>query len=1373
MYKRILAVLSAVLIVMCSIPVSYVSAGGEKERVQVQVTVIGNGSITCENGYTESGSVSGGDAGEGTVSGGEHDAGAVWVDKDADVVFTIQPEEGFYVSDVKIDGNAITPENVNIADKKDGSYTYTFVSILQDSSIEATFSSIETVQIEEEGYELTFEKAEDNVSRIEAENQVTYILTHGKNAGISFRNYTILEDLVCGGIISEDKKTITYGADTVNGIKVILHSTATESFVNNTIIGSINLKFIADAQAPALSLNGETLVWLSGQEEGYTISGTTEDIGESGIDRIVWFTEEKDVNVDAAEILSENVNCVSIQDNRFEIDISAIPDAEVTYYIYAIDKASNIAGEIKKFQIDSSAPTVKVAVEGIDGNGATKKEKVRVTVEASDTQAGVQEIILYLDGEIVDRKENDKNFVYEVILKRNAQNIITASAVDRVGNTSEAFTYEGGLSGILFDNVSPMIKITAGEEAVQPEDSEKAYCLDNTALTIAVADTISGISKIEVEMNGQPITEDADGNAFIIKRYGSDFVVNTSQVEPAEDNKYILKVTAVDNVGNEQIQSKTIYIDTKAPVIDAIITDTEPIVTGSEKMYGYFGADAISMQVIADDGEDGVGVDYVEYYTLSSEGTKSETHRVKTDENNKVQIQLSADFKGHIYARAVDLLGNVSDIYQTTYGCVLESANMHEKENHIELMPAAAAFTDANGNALYAGDTEVKVTVTDTYSGIETIEWRIEAPQDTEKNTGGVVKVSEYGVISDTRWTATKTEQNLVTQITGSISVQGNSNDIVVYVKMTDRAGNTSEKQMLISIDKTAPAIGIVFDHSEADEIYTDYFNKNRTAIITVTERNFSAEMVELFLTSRDGATPVISEWTQSRDTSNPDNNTYTATLTFTGDGDYILSAAVTDLAGNKSAVSEEEVFTIDKTEPQVEVSFDDVYGSNGSYYNNQRVATIRVKEHNFDAERVQVSGTVAGAEGDVTFPKESVWRYTGEDIYEATIIFSRDGEYAFSVNCSDKAGNISNTIETENYIIDMSAPEIVIGGVENLSANNGTVEPYIQFGDKNYDSQSTRIELTGTNGGSVPVNGAYSALENGQMFFFEDFAAEQSVDDIYTLTAFSTDLAGNEASESIVFSVNRFGSIYVIDDSVRAIEGTYVQKPVEVKITETNVDELVKDTIKVVLIYNGTPDTLEAGTDYTVEKNGGDGSWSRYEYVLDETLFANDGAYIVNLYSEDAAGNINENIDETKKAEITFGVDATNPVIVPLNIADDGMYNSDNYEAVVSVADNLILSEVNIWVNGERVSYESEEDTCIFHVPESAKKQTIVISAEDAAGNSVAYQIKDLLVSTNFFVRWSNNKTAVAATAAGAGVCVSGVGAAIGLRRRRLFKTK
>ena len=232
---------------------------------------------------------------------------------------------------------------------------------------------------------------------------------------------------------------------------------------------------------------------------------------------------------------------------------------------------------------------------------------------------------------------------------------------------------------------------------------------------------------------------------------------------------------------------------------------------------------------------------------------------------------------------------------------------------------------------------------------------------------------------------------------------------------------------------------------------------------------------------------------------------------------------------------------------------------------------------------------------------------------------------------------------------------------------------------------------------------------------------------------------------------------MYTFDDNLKKMDGTYQQKTQDVVLTETNVDELEQESIKVTLFQNGVPKDLVENQDYVIEKTGGNGKWSQYHYHIDKKNFEGDGSYSIVISSKDHAGNINENDAKNKKAEISFGIDATKPVIMPIDVEESGTYAAATLKASISVADNLLLKNVKILLNGKNVDYVQDGDNYIIDVPESSARQEIYVTAEDAAGNVAEYQIKNLLVTSNAIVRWYNNKPVFGATVGiGAGlICV------------------
>jgi hypothetical protein len=210
---------------------------------------------------------------------------------------------------------------------------------------------------------------------------------------------------------------------------------------------------------------------------------------------------------------------------------------------------------------------------------------------------------------------------------------------------------------------------------------------------------------------------------------------------------------------------------------------------------------------------------------------------------------------------------------------------------------------------------------------------------------------------------------------------------------------------------------------------------------------------------------------------------------------------------------------------------------------------------------------------------------------------------------------------------------------------------------------------------------------------------------------------------------------------------------------------------MRVKLTKNGTPSDLVMDKDFTVKLAGGGGRWCTYTYTLKSDLFKDDGKYTLSFYSVDAAGNINENIDETKEAEVSFAVDKTKPVILPIDLVEEERYEETVKTVTIEIKDNLLIKDVKIYLNDSEITYKAEGSNYVIEIPESIDRQTLKVVAVDAAGNEHETTVKDFLVTTNEFVQFINNPTAVIATIAGV-VAVGGGGTAgfvfLGKKKRR-----
>ena len=1117
----------------------------------------------------------------------------------------------------------------------------------------------------------------------------------------------------------------------------------------------------------------------------------------SGIDRVV-YTTDSSLSDEQILALDATHTATLIQEGKYEFTVTG--DQTSTYNIYAIDKAGNVS---EANSISVNIDTIQPTVEGFTFETPTTigkvihflsfglfgNESIVVTATVADDASGCKSVTFELDSDSANDTiwqdvsvEGSNNAQAQATIPLGFKGVVKAVVYDKAGNASACTMATSENSNLKEDSLI-MLEEAAPEitfnETSPAANSNGWYNRKDLKIPFSVSDETnetnvnSGLYSIEVNAyynnNEKPFktVEFNEGLGYDEKQVFSKDITLTLGTDIASvipyqgDGAYRLQVIVTDNCGNVTQSEKMFYIDTTAARIvnfdfDKKNSECEGAV--EETAYGYYFKEDVDVAVLVDDTVENIndvsGVSEVWYYTVDYSDptapiTSEDMEAEYRSEDNQPYIPIHGSFKGQIYAWVIDKAGNSSLL---TYdgetlapvkpdGSIVEPGNLHETETHIAFSKPEATNYTQDGSELYAEDVPVALTVTDTYSGIRSIAWEVVAPYDQGNNQKGQLTVKNDATLeagSDTGWNIVKTDSNLVTEMTKTILVSNDSNNIVVKVKMTDRAGNVTEQEIEFSIDKTLPVIEVTYDNNTPDATYTNIYKANRTATVKVFERNFNAEDVVYKITNTDGVIPKLSAWTEHKNAESPDETYYTATILYSADGDYTFDIRSTDLAGNTSLPFEQHQFTVDKTLPVLSVTYDNNSAMNGNYYKANRTATITIREHNFDPARVQVLGTATDNGARVAFPSISSWNNNG-DVHTATLSYVADAMYTFDVAFLDKAGNSIADYTPETFFVDKTAPTLEITGVADKSANKGEVAPIVTCTDTNFNKEAVSIELTGVNNGPVNYAGTYSDVANGQMFAYQNFETVQKVDDIYTLLVKLTDMAGNETQKSITFSANRFGSVYDLS-KVQNMIGKYLQNESDVVFTEINVDSLNRESVKLKLVKNGTPVDLVEGKDYTISVSGGNGQWSRYEYVVNKALFASDGNYRLTVYSVDAAGNINENIDETKKAEISFGIDKTAPVIVPVDFESGAQYPVEVKVVSVDIKDNLVLEGVKIYLNGQEIEYTVEGETYTFSIPASNSLQDVKIVAVDAAGNENPLEIEDFLVSTNIFVRWYNN---------------------------------
>ena len=709
-------------------------------------------------------------------------------------------------------------------------------------------------------------------------------------------------------------------------------------------------------------------------------------------------------------------------------------------------------------------------------------------------------------------------------------------------------------------------------------------------------------------------------------------------------------------------------------------------------------------------------------------------------------FSVSPDEQFIVYTKVTDYAGNYQ--YFSSDGMIVDSTKPAPVVTITNLRQAQNGIF--NENVTLQIDVE-DPTSGETYSGLEKVWYTVSA--------AGNVTTSETIELLNNSGNRVQGNKTFSKVITVPADVY-NSNDVKVQAFATDFSGNQGDSEITeLKIDVTNPTISVSWDLN--NPLNGRYYKDTRTATVTVTDRNFDPNNVRFSITNTDGTSANIGGWSSSSNIGVSDTATSTCQVSFPADGDYTFTLGCTDLAGNSGEYGQTDEFTIDKTIPVMTVSYDNNNARNGNFFKETRTATVTIREHNFNAADVRAAITASLEGSGISTPSISGFSGSG-DVHTATVNYSTDGDYTFDIDYADMAGNAAADYTQDSFTVDLTAPELAITDVEDKSANNDAVAPKVEATDVNYDAKGVTMTLTGANNGNVEVGKIVSAIQNGQSMKFNDFARTEEMDDLYKLQAKAVDKAGNETQKEIMFSVNRYGSVFILDNDTKdwlktGDEGyTYIREEKEVGIREINVDAIESRSITV--NRDGDLASLKENTDFTVKNSGSDAQWKEAHYVIAKNNFEEEGNYTVILNTQDKAQNSMNNTSvkkANKNLPIEFAVDKTAPTVVVSGVEDDVQYRAAERAMIVDAKDNLALTKVSISIDGEKTVYDGEEllkDNGVIEtaVASANRWQNIEITAEDAAGNVLGQSKEALegepvvlrvLVTPNIVIQYYMNK--------------------------------
>ena len=996
----------------------------------------------------------------------------------------------------------------------------------------------------------------------------------------------------------------------------------------------------------------------------------------------------------------------------------------------------------RSFVVDFTAPVISSDIKNSDdevNNGATfyvknnfldKNSEGKVVLNASDydfviTSKNISGTVIENAKDVTEFIKNPANWTTEWSQSENAyissitisgfddaRYTITVTGKDKALNEADQYTTKE----FIVDSTAPYeVKIqysepiSIGTSTNGKSTSEIRYYNNKIKVTLSATDSTSGVVQFNWEYKaaaGASTTNAQTLSGVCFLDVSSDLVTDETSTKTAEfylpadklqEIRGSLTVTATDRLGNvsEPFKDSTVLvIDTVKPEIEFEYNPTDPKRSDGDYKDGgtaYYDS-AVTVSVFVKDAnfaEDAKSIKNTNksIYNGAVILCNGETYAgswTKTGDIWRTDIELPNDGSYVISAEYSDPSGNKADSKESGTLIVDRTAPVIE----VVYSPDKPVYTES-GRSYYNEDQTATITITERNFDPADIISSVTV-QNIGESQASQTDIAA-ALLNESTW---KQEGDVYTA-TIKYATDGNYRFDIEY---TDPSGNKAEEYAgsEFTVDKSAPTdVSIDFSKEINSEDGTLYYDAPVKVTLTAKDTISGVNSFEYSYTSS-----VNGEIT--KDTIKANANGATARAEF-----YIPSseakqfkgtvkASATDNSGNKSSAADGgKTIVFDNIAPDAVIDLGTAVTSvNGtSYFASDVNATITVTESNFNENDVviYVDGNSVGTRS---------WTNNG-DAWTTTVNVSSDGQHKISVSYTDKSGNQMQTQESDDFVIDHTAPVIVVNGIKNKAAySDDQIGFTVTAQDANFSAAGLEAKLTAvvqTEDGkfvtkNIDIKNAYSTSGG-----YSINVSNLEEDGIYTLSCTASDLCGNRANglsvdgrteSTIVFSVNRNGSTFDIDDNTKQlISGRGYTQTVngDVVITETNVAPIETHSVKI----NG----IELGeNDYDMRPAGSDGEWYRYVYTIYASNFAEENDYSIVISSTD--GTKNTGYSDLKGRPIEFTVDKTAPTVSVSGIEANGSYKTDKLTVSVAPFDaGGMIQKLEIFADNESIAVYSGDE--------------------------------------------------------------------------------
>ena len=1202
--------------------------------------------------------------------------------------------------------------------------------------------------------------------------------------------------------------TVTDGKNAIEGAQVTIESSETEAELN--LKSTTNANGVAAFDVAALEdafsgYDGSKIpVVITVQKDGYEQKTQNETIASdnltANVDVSISTVASQQVSISVSVIGDATVEVNGVEQNMATVNAGTKVPVKITPAAGSYIKALTVGGKdvpvakgeayedtitvdadiaiaatvVKEFTV--TAPTVEggtITLNGSTVDSLVVDENTKVTVSVAAAEG--YQISSVAIGGAAQVIENDRTFSKEITVTSDVEVAVAFAKVYTITITHN----ENGTVVTDPTTAGGSVTVVKGSTVKITADPDDNYRISEVKINGVNDKTITGANYGADDKYVKELTADKDYTiviTFASNRYnvtvedtknGSVSVESnlvdyngSTKVNLMPDAGYTIESVKVNGVDTEvnTPDDTTAYFE-----IDGIIEDKHIVVVFKKSSTASMGDVSFNTDDALRANLDGTlyvfAKDATVTFTTGKNGIKVYDTKGKLvgGGRNKTSVTISK----------TTAIGEISLYYKADGDWVKSwhDVPVINKNNPLNIVidvdATSTAITPAapNAHGYYNSDVSVAISTEDkgNYSGIASVEyWITNGSEETKRETLYTYKDGEA--------IESKYNANIIVD-----AAANNSDNVVVNVKVTDRAGNIETKTTTLAINSTKPSVSVAINGTPHSEAVTGKYNTSRTATITYIDRattfNEAAATDGIVITAKDAVGRNVAISKAAMITWNHSGDTHTATISFTDDANYEWSVSYT----NKADLSDDEIeatgesvyeFAVDATAPTAKITldktvWDKLFGTLtfGLYKNYSVTAVATGSDATTDIKEILY---YKSNETSALNKDQLEQAFKDGKFAKDTITVNADERFAIYARITDLAGN-TKYVSTNGVIYDSTASAIVIPSLTDLGANNnGYFNKDVVIPVSVNDAVNADTEYSGIKSITYTVENNGQKTQEGTLYTFETEnptydqlkakwngsitvdAAKNNNDNI-KVTVKVVDNTGNECEESIVLAIN-------IDRPTATID--FTDTPNKVVDEHSYFDTARTATITVFdrttsfdkdAATNGISFSAVDAKGHSVELSGDDVAISPWTSEGDRhtatVTFNKDGNYTWSFAYTNKADNSVKDIEvEASDFPYSFTVDKTAPtgtITVNantwdklLNILTFGLYSNVKAEVTATTDDETSPYIVEYFETSNPIALTAEElDKETFkpyadYSIEGNRQFVVYLKVTDYAGN-------------------------------------------------------